>query len=247
MSSSGAVMPPAVILAGGKGTRLGGYAASFPKPLVPVGDVPILEILLTKLKNAAVTNVTLTLGPLAELIQAYLSQRPGLLEGLNLQWVRENTPLGTAGSLSAIRGLTETFFVINGDLLTSLSLSRMQAFHRRQKAVVTVGVHSVASRCELGVVEVTPEGMVCNYTEKPVRTDSVSMGIYLVEPAALDWIEPGEHLEIPALMNRLIAAGQHVAAFAEPCRWLDIGNSRDYAAAQQAFEGGAFDEFTVDS
>ena len=246
MSAPHQKMPRAVILAGGKGTRLKPFTASFPKPLVPVGDIPILEILLTKLKNAGVTDITLTLGHLAELIQAYVSQRPQLREGLTLRWVRENEPTGTAGSLSLVEGLTETFFVLNGDVMTSLSLTRMLDFHRSQGAALTVAAHGIESRCEFGVVETGADGFVTAYVEKPVRRDFVSMGIYLYEPQVLQFIEPGRYLDFPTLVNRVLEAGMRVAAFQEPCRWLDIGRPEEYAAAQQAYETNTLDYFTRD-
>lgn len=240
-------MPPAVILAGGKGTRLKPFTASFPKPLVPIGDIPILEILLTKLKNSGITDITLTLGHLAELIQAYLSQRPQLLDGLAIHYVRETEPTGTAGSLSLVEGLTETFFVVNGDVLTNLSLARMLDFHRQQGAVLTVAAQQIDSRCEFGVIETGADGFVNAYVEKPVRTDFVSMGIYIYEPEVLRFIEPGQYLDFPTLVNLLLKAGKPVAAFQEPCRWLDIGRPEEYAAAQQAFENNSLDYFTRDS
>ena len=246
MSTATNNMPRAVILAGGKGTRLKPFTASFPKPLVPIGDIPILEILLTKLKNSGVTDITLTLGHLAELIQAYISQRPQLLEGLTIRYVRESEPTGTAGSLSLVEGLTETFFVINGDVMTSLSLTRMLDFHRRQGAALTVAAHQIESRCEFGVIQTGADGFVNAYVEKPVRTDFVSMGIYLYEPSVLQYIESGKYLDFPTLVNRLLAAGQRVAAFQEPCRWLDIGRPEEYAEAQRAFETNALDYFTRD-
>jgi NDP-mannose synthase len=245
MSAGTSKMPRAIILAGGKGTRLKPFTASFPKPLVPIGDVPILEILLTKLKNAGITDITLTLGHLAELIQAYLSQRPQLMDGLTVRYVRESEPTGTAGSLSLVDGLTDTFFVINGDVLTSLNLARMLDFHRHQNAALTVAAHRIESRCEFGVIQTGEDGSVNAYVEKPVRTDFVSMGIYLYEPQVLQHIEPGKYLDFPTLVNRLLAAGQRVAAFEEPCRWLDIGRPEEYAEAQRAWEADEIGAFTA--
>ena len=246
MSAPDIRMPRAVILAGGKGTRLKPFTASFPKPLVPIGDIPILEILLLKLRNSGVTDITLTLGHLAELIQAYLSQRPQVLEGLTVRYVRESAPTGTAGSLALVEGLTETFFVLNGDVMTSLSLTRMLGFHRRSGAALTVAAHQIESRCEFGVIETGADGLVKAYVEKPVRQDFVSMGIYLYEPEVLRFIEPGQYLDFPTLVNRLLTAGKGVAAFQEPCRWLDIGRPDEYAAAQHAYETSTLDYFTRD-
>ena len=214
------------------------------QPLTPLRRKPAVA---AKEKSLRITDITLTLGHLAELIQAYVSQRPQLLEGLTIRYVRESEPTGTAGSLSLVEGLTETFFVVNGDVLTSLSLARMLDFHRRQGAALTVAAHQIESRCEFGVIQTGADGFVNAYVEKPVRTDFVSMGIYLYEPEVLKFIEPGKYLDFPTLVNLLLKAGKPVAAFQEPCRWLDIGRPEEYAEAQHAFESNALDYFTRDS
>ena len=146
-----------------------------------------------------------------------------------------------------MEGLTETFFVVNGDVLTSLSLARMLDFHRRQGAALTVAAHEIETRCEFGVIETGADGFVRAYVEKPVRTDFVSMGIYLYEPEVLRFIEPGKYLDFPTLVNLLLKAGKSVAAFQEPCRWLDIGRPEEYAEAQHAYETNALEYFTRDS
>ena len=234
----GAAGVRAVILAGGRGTRLRPFTASFPKPLVPLGDTPVVEVLIRRLVEFGITDVTLTLGHLAELIQAYFLQRKELTSKLDLKFVTETAPTGTAGSLPLIEGLTETFLVMNGDLLTDIDFHALLKFHRSQQAALTIAAHRRHVKVDLGVLEIRPDRQIVNYHEKPETTYDVSMGIYVYEPAVLQWITPGEYLDLPNLVLRLIRDGQKVSAFPADCQWLDIGRPDDYARAQELFGAG---------
>ncbi len=225
----------AVILAGGKGARLAPFTASFPKPLVPLGDTPVLEVLIRRLLQHGVTDITLTLGHLAELVKAYFQHRRSLTEQATLRFVEEEEPTGTAGSLALVPGLSDTFLSMNGDLLTNLDLHSLVEFHREQNAILTIGVHSRDVKIDLGVLEFNGNFEVRNYIEKPRTTYHVSMGIYVYEPKALRYIEPGQHLDFPELVLRLLNNGERVCAFPSDCLWLDIGRPDDYAHAQRLF------------
>lgn len=225
----------AVILAGGKGTRLRPFTASFPKPLVPIGDKPIVEILVNRLLAFGVTSVTLTLGHMAELIKAYFYHRVDLAEKLNLNYIHEEQPTGTAGSLAGVPGLDSTFLVMNGDLLTDLNFDDLVCFHLRQGAALTIAVHKRSVKVDLGVLEFDDLHCVTAYREKPVSDYHVSMGIYVYEPRVLKYIEKGQYLDFPDLVIKLIEAGEKVVAFPVDCLWLDIGRPDDYAAAQELF------------
>ena len=131
----------AVILAGGKGVRLRPFTASFPKPLVPLGDVPIIEVLMRRLIQFGITDITLTLGHLAELIKAYFFHRQDLTRLMALRYIDEEEPTGTAGSLAFVQDLDETFLVMNGDVLTNLDFDELVAFHRQQGATLTIATH----------------------------------------------------------------------------------------------------------
>jgi NDP-sugar pyrophosphorylase family protein len=235
MPTKGAAGLRAVILAGGKGTRLAPFTASFPKPLVPLGDTPVLEVLIRRLLQYGVKDITLTLGHLAELIKAYFHHRRGLTEQITLHYVEEDEPTGTAGSLALVPGLNETFLSMNGDLLTNLDLNALVQFHREQQATLTIGVHSRDVKIDLGVLEFDGNHRVTRYLEKPRTTYSVSMGIYVYEPRALRYIEAGRYLDFPELVLRLLDNGERVCAFPSDCLWLDIGRPDDYARAQQLF------------
>ena len=226
----------AVILAGGRGVRLRPFTVNFPKPLVPLGDTPVVEVLLERLLSAGVRDVTMTLGHLADLMRAYFSQRTSITSRLNLQFVQENEPTGTAGSLRAVPGLDETFLVMNGDLLTDLDLDDLVHHHRREGAALTIASHRRHVKIDLGVLELGDDDRVTGYREKPELFYEVSMGIYVFEPRVLEFIEPGQYLDFPDLVLRLIGAGLKVSAYRTNCLWLDIGRPDDLAEARSKHE-----------
>lgn len=225
----------AVILAGGKGTRLAPYTTSFPKPLVPIGRYPIVEILIRQLVAEGIDEVALTVGYLAELIRAYFLQRPKLVEKAHLSYVSETRPTGTAGSLAFVPGLSETFLVMNGDVLTTLKFRDLVEYHRRCGGVLTIATHRKVVKIDLGVIREDTNNLVTDYLEKPELDYLVSMGIYVYEPKVLQYIEPDEHLDFPDLVLRLLRCGERVVTYHSEDLWLDIGRPEDYEKATQEF------------
>lgn len=225
----------AVILAGGKGRRLMPFTVNFPKPLVPLGDVPVLEVLIRRLIKFGISDITLTLGHLAELVKAYFDHRKRLVEEITLRYVEEEDPTGTAGSLALVPDLNQTFLVMNGDLLTNLDFNALVRHHREQKAVLTVATHSRQVKIDLGVIEFDDNYEITKYLEKPETNYSVSMGIYVYEPSVLKHIEPRRYLDFPDLVLKLLKEGERVCAYPTDCLWLDIGRPDDYAKAQELF------------
>lgn len=225
-----------VILAGGKGTRLRPFTASFPKPLVPLGDKPILEVVLRQLAKHGFWHVTLTVGHLSGLIRAFVSQHEELQARMAIDYVEETTPTGTAGSLARVEGLDETFLVMNGDVLTNLDYADLVRSHKESGAALTIAGHRKQERIELGVLEADPDGRLTGYIEKPTQTYEVSMGVYVYEPRVLDLIEPDEYLDFPDLVRALVEAGEHVQVYRNDAFWLDIGRPDDYARAQEIME-----------
>jgi len=219
----------AVILAGGKGTRLAPYTTVLPKPLMPVGDMPVLELLVRSLAMAGVTSITLAVGHLSSLIQAFFGDGASL--GVDISYSLEREPLGTAGPLRLVDGLDETFLVMNGDLLTDLDFTALISSHRTSGAEATVGTYRRQLQLELGVVDVDDTGRLVRYTEKPVQHYLVSMGVYVFEPAALDLLPPGRY-DLPDLVSGLTDAGRRVQTYEHPGYWLDIGRPDDYEQAQ---------------
>ena len=228
-----------VILAGGKGTRLRPFTASFPKPLVPIGDQPILAILLSQFAQQNFTNITLALGHLAELIKAYIGEHKSLQERLTIDFVDEESPTGTAGSLSLIPGLDDTFLVVNGDVLTDLDYNALLAAHKASGAALTVATHQKELKIDFGILEAGPDSIVTDYIEKPDNAYEVSMGVYVYEPRVLKYIEPGKYLDLPDLVHLLMARGEQVGVYRNDAFWLDIGRPDDYALAQELYEADA--------
>jgi NDP-sugar pyrophosphorylase family protein len=225
----------AIILAGGKGTRLQPFTATFPKPLMPLGDVPVVEILIHRLVKCGIRDITLSVGHLSELIKAYFQHRGCIGDGLDLKYVDEEKPLGTAGSLALVAGLDKTFLVMNGDLLTNLDFNELLSFHREQGSVLTIAAHSREVKIELGVMDFNGDHQLTGYREKPRQTFHVSMGVYAYEPEVLGYINHGEYLDFPDLVLRLVGEGKKVLAYVNDSLWLDIGNPDDYARAQEIF------------
>lgn len=232
----------AVILAGGRGTRLHPFTVSFPKPLMPLGETPVLEVLMQRLIQQGVTDMTLCLGHLAGLIQAYMDQRKSLTSQIKLSYVLEEEPTGTAGSLSLVPGLDETFLALNGDLLTNIDIRDLVRFHKEKGAVLTIATHQRRVKIDLGVLQFDENAVITNYLEKPETTYHVSMGIYVYEPRVLDYIPKGAYLDFPNLVMKLIQANEKVVSYVTDCLWLDIGRPDDYARAQELF-GNRREEF----
>ena len=233
----------AVILAGGKGTRLHPFIVTFPKPLMPLGDTPVVEALMQRLIRYGCRDVTLTLGHLAELTKAYFAQRSDAFKSLTLRFVQEAEPTGTAGSLATVPDLTSTFITMNGDILTDLDFGALLRAHREQGAILTIAAHNKEVKIDLGVLKLNEAGSVVDYIEKPRHSYPVSMGIYVYEPRVLNYIEPGKYLDFPDLVLKLIRAGERIHAHQTDCLWLDIGRPDDYARAQElhAEEKSRFD------
>ncbi len=223
----------AIVLAGGKGTRLAPYTKILPKPLMPIGDMPILEILLRQMKAAGIHNVVLTVGHLSELLRAFFQD--GHQFGIQIDYSYEKCPLGTAGPISLIDGLTEPFLVSNGDVLTDMPLADLVRFHREQHATATIAVHHRKIKIDLGVVESDGTARINGYVEKPTIDYCVSMGIYVFEPRVVSYIPHGEYLDFPDLVKKLILAGEKVTGYQYEGYWQDLGRPDDYEAATQDF------------
>jgi NDP-sugar pyrophosphorylase family protein len=226
----------ALILAGGKGTRLKPYTAVLPKPLMPVGDYPILEIILRQLKNAGVEEVILAVGYMSQLFQAFFQD--GSRYGLNLSYSFEEKALGTAGPIAlAVDRLEDDFIVMNGDLLTTLKYGNIFAHHRKMKAAATIGLYPREVKIDLGIIEKDTEGRLARYIEKPTYNFEVSMGINVLNKDAVKpYLKPSTYLDLPDLLTRMKADGRQVHTYSEPCYWLDIGRVDDYQTATEIFE-----------
>ncbi len=224
----------AVILAGGKGTRLAPYTKILPKPLMPIGDMPVLEVIIRQLKREGVDEVVLTVGHLAELMRAFFSD--GEHFGLKISYSYEDHPLGTAGPLALVPDLNETFIVTNGDVLTSLRVRDLVKFHKEQGAAATIAMHRRKVKVDLGVILCNGGPEVVGYIEKPTYDYSVSMGIYVFEPRVLDYVPCGEYLDFPNLVHKLLGAREKVVGYPFEGYWQDLGRPDDYEQANIDFE-----------
>jgi len=204
-----------------------------PKPLMPLGDMPILEILLRQLHAVGVRDVVLCVGHLSSLIEAYFGDGGSI--GLSIRYSREQEPLGTAGPLRLVDGLDAPFFVMNGDLLTSMDFSDMLRHHGDSGAAVTVGLARRNVRIDLGVVETDATGCVTGYVEKPTFDYDVSMGIYVLDPLVLGYLPPRGPFDLPDLVLKLVAAGERVVGYRNQGHWLDIGRPDDFEEGIRLF------------
>ncbi|MDI6807402.1 MAG: sugar phosphate nucleotidyltransferase [Candidatus Eisenbacteria bacterium] len=223
-----------IVLAGGKGTRLLPLTTVLPKPLLPVGDYPILEIVIRQLKKQGFTKITLAVGYLSHLFEAYFGD--GSKWGVELEYSVERESLGTAGPILLVKDLSSTFLVMNGDLLTTLDFNRVVEYHKKKDAVLTIALQERSHQINLGYVERDGKYNITGYIEKPVHRYEVGMGIYVFEPEALSYIKKGEKADFPELVLRLIGDGKKVVGY--PCSdfWLDIGRHEEYEKAQNEFE-----------
>jgi NDP-sugar pyrophosphorylase family protein len=221
----------AVILAGGLGTRLRPYTTVIPKPLVPVGDRPVVEHIVHALARSGAHRIDFCVSHLGELIQLYFSQMV-TPDGIQLAFHWEDEPLGTAGALRVIPDLDDTFIAMNGDVLTNLDYRALVDYHRERDAILTIAMQTKAVQVELGVIKQV-EGFVNDYVEKPLLDYHVSMGIYVYERRALDYLPHGP-CQFPDLVLRLIAGGERVAAYLTDADWFDIGTVEEYERASKA-------------
>jgi len=225
----------AIILAGGKGTRLAPYTSVLPKPLMPIDGIPILEVIVKQLVHFGIRDLIFTVSLQSEpLLSAYFGD--GKRYKTHILYSREEKPLGTAGPLSILKDLPETFLVMNGDILTTLNYRKLIQYHRRQNAVATIAMNQKKIRLELGVMEFHRNYRLTRYVEKPTLTHSVSMGIYVFEKRVLNWILTEKYLDFPDLIQKLLGARQNVSCYPSRDFRLDIGSHEDYEEAQKRFK-----------
>ena len=221
----------AVIMAGGLGTRLRPLTYSIPKPLLPIGEKPILEIIIEKLKSQNIRKIILTTGYRSELIQTYF--RNGKSLGVNITYMNESKPLGTAGALAMLKkslGAKEPFLVMNGDILTKLDFNRMRDFHLEQKALLTIGMVKHKYKLAFGTLELDGHDLR-SIKEKPEFTYDVSAGIYIIQPQALSYIPKDKHFTMPELAMALVKNRQKVSCYSIKEYWMAVEHIDQFTQA----------------
>ncbi len=223
----------AIILAGGKGTRLKPFTYVLPKPLVPVGEKPILAILVERLRQSGINEITFCVNHMAELIMAYFGDGGKL--GVKINYSREERALGTIGPLRLIKDLPDNFLLMNGDLLTDLDFTKLYQYHMDNPALVTVGTYSRNVAIDFGVMSIE-DNVVKGFVEKPVYNYRVSMGVYVFRKDVLDYVPENRPFGFDHLMLTLIREKQKINAFPFDGYWLDIGRPEDFEQANKDIE-----------
>lgn len=223
----------AVILAGGKGTRLRPYTVVLPKPLMPIGEFPILEVIIKQLASAGFEHITLAVNHQAEIIKAFFMD--GSKWGIRIDYSLEDKPLGTMGPLKLIKDLPEHFLVMNGDILTDLNYAEFYDNHVSHNNIFTISSFVREQLVDYGVLE-TVGHKLTGLQEKPRMHYEVSMGVYMVSKQALSYVPEETAYGFDNLMHNLVAKKQEVTVCRFSGYWLDIGRPDDYAQAIDEFE-----------
>jgi NDP-mannose synthase len=234
----------AVVLAGGRGTRLAPYTSILPKPLMPVGDRSILELVVDQLELAGIKDITFCVGYLSHLIRAVFDHRDN--DGVEIDYVHEHEAMGTAGPLRLVGDLDETFIAMNGDVLTNLDYAELVRYHQHHGNALTIATHDRRIKIDYGVLHLQQLGIngntqhrITEFQEKPEIVSSVSMGIYVMEPSVIGFVPEGQAFDLPDLVQALLRANQPVGAFKYDGLWFDIGRKEDYERAVQEWFGDA--------
>lgn len=223
----------AIILCGGKGTRLKPFTVTIPKPLLPLGDVPIVDVVIQQLAYAGFDDIVLSLGHMAHLFAACVGD--GSAQGVSIRYCNEEQPMGTAGPLRLIDGLDDNFLMMNGDILTTMNFGKLMQMHIDSGAAATITVHQRSVYIDYGVIHRDDQSCLAGYVEKPSIPYEVSMGVYVFSKRAIDFIPNGQHFDVPQLMLALKDAGEKVLCLPFDCYWQDIGRMEDYDQASMDF------------
>lgn len=224
----------AVILAGGKGTRLRPYTVVFPKPLMPIGDYPILEVIIRQLVQNSFTHITIAVNHQADLIKTFFGD--GYKWGIKIDYSLEDKPLSTMAPLKLIKDLPDNFLVMNGDVLTDLNYGEFYEYHIKNENIFTISSYTREIKSEFGVLELDNQNNLVGFKEKPIERYNVSMGIYMVSKRAIEFIPEDTFYGFDHLMLDLIKYKENPIVKPFDGYWLDIGRPDDYEIAIEEFD-----------
>jgi NDP-sugar pyrophosphorylase family protein len=227
----------AVVMAGGLGTRLRPLTDNVPKPMLSVGGRPLMELTIEKLRKAGIEHVNVSTNYRASDIIEHFGD--GKAFGIELNYLHEERPLGTAGALGLMGPPEKTVLVINGDIITHVDLGTMFSYHKKHEAELTIGVRQYGVQVPYGVIE-SDGPMVRRLREKPQVSFLVNAGVYLLEPSVYTYLSKGEKLDMTDLIQRLLDGDRNVVSFPIIEYWLDIGQPADYERAQNDAENGKY-------
>jgi len=228
----------AVILAGGQGTRLRPYSIVIPKPLVPIGDLPILEIIIRQLVASGFERITVAMSQKTQLVQTFFGD--GSKWGADIDYTLETEPLGTMGPLTLIEDAPENFLILNGDILTKLDMAQFFESHVRTGNMLTIAATTRNSKVDYGVLTGDSNGNLIAFEEKPTSEIEVSMGIYAANKSIVAMVPKGEFYGFDQLVLDLLSKGEKVGLHRYSGYWRDIGRPEDYQAANDEFESMGF-------
>ena len=220
----------AVILAGGKGRRLQPFTTTIPKPLFPIGEKPILQVIIEQLKEFGVDEYVISLGYLGELIKAFMGD--GEKYNTTISYVTEENPLGTAGAISLLPELNDDYIFMNGDILSTIDYTEAYRDHKKSNALMTICTFEKTTKSSLGVLELSIDGEVENYLEKPELKQIISSGIYILNPRIKDYIPKNTFFDLPDLVKSLIDKKKKINTYAIKGDWFDIGTPADLEKAE---------------
>lgn len=224
----------AIILAGGKGVRLRPFTTVIPKPLIPIEDIPITEILIGQLKYYGFNRVTLAVGYRQEMIKAYF--KDGKKWQVKIDYVKEDKPLGTIGPLANLKFKENDILVLNSDILTDLNFTDFTNYHKKMRALMTVALHRRDIKVGYGVIEKDNANLLVDYIEKPTLHYNISMGIYAINKQALRYIPKDKKYGVPGFIKELLINKKKILVYESKDYWLDIGSPGEYERAVDEFK-----------
>ncbi len=227
-------MIPTMIQAGGRGARLRPFTTILPKPLMPIGEMPVIEIVIRQLKNRGFENLYISVSHLGHLLQAVLGD--GSKWGVDIKYVFEDKPLGTIGPVRRMPRPDVPFLVMNGDLLTNINYADLYQHHLQADVQLTVGVYQCTVPVSLGVLELGSDNSIMGFREKPSLHYWASMGVYVFSPELWDIVPPNEHYGFDTLMEEVLRGTLRAQVYRFEGIWLDIGRPEDYERAAEVFE-----------